>query len=73
VAAADPAVQRNCQHVWVTITTTSGAGGFVFRHCSRCGMNSWLGPQGPVTLDEVLKELSLTRVRGGARGNASAA
>jgi hypothetical protein len=56
--AADPGVQGRCAHAWVKITTASASGGFEFRRCSRCGMNSWLGPDGPVALDHVLKVLS---------------
>ena len=62
--ASDATVQGRCSHRWVTITTASASGGFEFRRCTQCGINSWLGPDGPVALDHVLSVLSRARPRG---------
>jgi hypothetical protein len=49
--------QSHCNHRWVTFAMAAGSTGLEFRRCPRCGKKAWVGPEGPVALDEVLRVL----------------
>lgn len=49
--------QSHCEHKWVTFAIAAGSIGFEFRRCPRCDKKAWVGPEGPVGLQEVLRVL----------------
>jgi hypothetical protein len=48
-------MQQKCEHRWIVLAMAAGSSPFEFRHCPRCGKQSWIGPDGPVELDAVLR------------------
>ena len=56
--------QVRCEHRWLIFAMTTGSTGFEFRRCPRCGKNAWVGPEGPVELQAVLKVLARDSGRG---------